>query len=119
MIPVDAYDDLDRLSVRLQQAADGLDTAGDPSSSQWMENFAEDAYALEATIAARDAEIAAIKREACDSIHGLLSLVEALMPGLRHIAVQDYAAVNDEPLKARAFLEKHKEKTDERDPQPD
>lgn len=53
MIPSSAYDDekAHALSIRLQSAADGLDTAGDPSSSNWMEGFAEGAYALERELA--------------------------------------------------------------------
>jgi hypothetical protein len=53
VIPTDA--DPNGLARRLQQAADNLDTAGDPSSSQWIEGFADDAYALESRVAELEA----------------------------------------------------------------
>jgi hypothetical protein len=34
------------------------------------------------------------------------ALIEALMPGLKHIAVQDYALVNDAPMAAEAAIAK-------------
>ena len=45
--------------------------------------------------------------EAREVINGLMDVIEALMPGLRHIAVQDYAAINDKPLAARKWLIAH------------
>jgi len=38
------------------------------------------------------------------TIENLLKLVDMLMPGLRHIAVDDYALVNEAPIKARALI---------------
>lgn len=37
-----AMDMIEIVREKLQRAADGLDTAGDPSSSRWCENMAED-----------------------------------------------------------------------------
>jgi hypothetical protein len=39
-------------------------------------------------------------------VEDLLGVIAALMPGVRYIAVQDYAALNDVPIRARQFLAK-------------
>lgn len=38
------------------------------------------------------------------ALEDCLILIEALMPGVRHIALQDYAALNNTPMKARAAI---------------
>jgi len=38
------------------------------------------------------------------ALEGMLRVQDALMPGLRHIAVQDYALINDAPIAARAAI---------------
>lgn len=45
-------------------------------------------------------EIAALK----DALRRMLKVYEALMPGVRYIAVQDYAELNDAPIAARKLL---------------
>jgi hypothetical protein len=40
---------------------------------------------------------------------GASVLIEALMPGVRHIALRDYAALNDTPIEARAALSEAEE----------
>lgn len=35
-----------------------------------------------------------------------LKLIDAMMPGVRHIALQDYAALNETPLALRAAIAK-------------
>jgi len=43
-------------------------------------------------------------REAAQTIRDLLTCVKQLMPGLKHIAVRDYAILNDAPARARLTL---------------
>ena len=40
-------------------------------------------------------------------IKDLLRLVTALMPGIKSIAVQDYQAVNEVPIRAQEYINKH------------
>jgi hypothetical protein len=40
-----------------------------------------------------------------DALEEMLSVYEMLMPGIRHIAVQDYRLVNEAPIRARKALE--------------
>lgn len=47
-----------------------------------------------------------LKAELLDSLISALALIEALMPGVRHIPIQDFAALNSTPLKARAAIAK-------------
>ncbi len=44
--------------------------------------------------------------ELLEALKDAMSLIEALMPGVRHIPLQDYAALNNTPLKARAAIAK-------------
>jgi hypothetical protein len=39
-----------------------------------------------------------------DTLRRALQLIDALMPGVRHIALQDYALLNDVPLEIKARL---------------
>lgn len=41
----------------------------------------------------------------------LLRVIDMLMPGVRYIAVQDYAALNDVPIAARKLLQRLTEHT--------
>jgi hypothetical protein len=40
------------------------------------------------------------------SVERLLAVIDALMPGVRYISVQNYAELNDAPIAARAALRK-------------
>lgn len=67
-----------------------------------------------ARIAALKAEVAALREERdalaakvealADALERMLDVQEALMPGLAHIAVRNYAEVNEAPIAARAAL---------------
>lgn len=70
-------------------------------------------YLLDEVVRLR-AEIERLRAAATPSQHtdnlaaacqGLLGVVDALMPGIVHIAVQDYSAVNDAPLAAREAID--------------
>jgi hypothetical protein len=41
-----------------------------------------------------------------EALRDALTLIDALMPGVRYIALQDYKALNDVPLAGRAALAK-------------
>lgn len=41
---------------------------------------------------------------AADALRRMLAVQDALMPGVRHIAVQNYVELNDAPIAARAAL---------------
>lgn len=43
--------------------------------------------------------------EHVDIIADLLRVIEMLMPGVKYIAVEDYALLNDAPLRARRWLD--------------
>jgi hypothetical protein len=59
-----------------------------------------------------------LNREMALALTNCLSLIDDLMPGVRHIALQDYAKLNDVPLTAQAALAKFRSLTGEetRDP---
>jgi hypothetical protein len=38
-------------------------------------------------------------------MNDLLNLVEDMMPGVTHIALKDYARLNDAPIRARRLVE--------------
>lgn len=44
--------------------------------------------------------------ELAEALRRMLAVYEALMPGVRYIAVKNYAELNDAPLAARAALAK-------------
>ena len=71
---------------------------------------------LEATVKRNRRRIVALKADrvvARQAIDQLLRACEALMPGLRHSAVQDYALLNDAPRAGRAALARLAEGDDE------
>ena len=72
MIPANARPN--GLARRLQSAADGLDTAGDPSNSSWMEGFADDAYLMEERIDELQAECARLR----EALHWALGELDGL-----------------------------------------
>jgi len=45
-----------------------------------------------------------MKHDTKKVIEDLLRVIEDLMPGVRHLALQDYAILNDAPLAAREHL---------------
>lgn len=47
---------------------------------------------------------AAKEKELRDALKDLLRAYEMLMPGIAHIAVSDYALINEAPIKARKAL---------------
>lgn len=49
------------------------------------------------------------------SVEELLKVVDALMPGLAHIAVQDYQIINEAPIRAREALAAYHEHDDIRE----
>lgn len=52
--------------------------------------------------------IATVMQEAITAGEKLLKAYDSLMPGLRHIAVQDYMLINEAPLEMRTVLAKLK-----------
>lgn len=44
--------------------------------------------------------------ELYEALHDAIVLIDNLMPGVAYIALQDYGALNDTPIKARAALAK-------------
>lgn len=45
-----------------------------------------------------------------DDLKAALELINNMMPGVRHVALQDYRSLNDTPLALRAAIEKLEEK---------
>lgn len=43
------------------------------------------------------------------TLESLVKVVESLMPGAKHIAIQDYALLNDAPLAARQMIDELKQ----------
>jgi hypothetical protein len=48
------------------------------------------------------------QQELAAALEKLLRAYDSLMPGLAHIAVQDYALINEAPLEARRAIQKAK-----------
>ena len=55
-------------------------------------------------VAAANARLIAAAPALLEALEKMLEVYEALMPGLRHIAVQDYALLNDAPMAARQAI---------------
>lgn len=53
-----------------------------------------------------NARLIAAAPEMLAALRGAIKVIDALMPGLRYIAVQDYQAVNEVPIALRAALAK-------------
>ena len=47
------------------------------------------------------------RAELIEALRDMLKVQEALMPGIRYIAVQDYALINNAPVTAHRLLTKH------------
>lgn len=58
-----------------------------------------------------NARLIAAAPDMLDALKRMLAVYEALMPGLRHIAVRDYAEINDAPLAARKAIAKAEAKS--------
>lgn len=56
-----------------------------------------------------NARLIAAAPELLEALESLLRGFDSLMPGLAHIAVQDYALINEAPIRARAAIRKAKE----------
>ena len=57
----------------------------------------------------QDEDLAALAPELLDALKDAMKLIDALFPGVRHLAIQDYAMLNDVPLKIREVLNKTSE----------
>ena len=57
----------------------------------------------------QDEDLAALAPELLDALKDAMKLIDALFPGVRHLAIQDYAMLNDVPLKIRDVLNKTSE----------
>ena len=53
-----------------------------------------------------NARLIAAAPELLEALRDALNLIDDLMPGVRHIPLQDYAALNNTPIKARAVIAK-------------
>ena len=53
-----------------------------------------------------DEDLAALAPELLDALKDAMKLIDVLFPGVRHLAIQDYAMLNDVPLKIREVLSK-------------
>ncbi len=53
----------------------------------------------------------ALLADAEAALRDMLRVQESLMPGVRHIVVQDYALLNEAPIAARAVLTRIRERT--------
>ena len=51
-----------------------------------------------------DEDLAALAPELLDALKDAMKLIDVLFPGVKHIAIQDYAMLNDVPLKIRDVL---------------
>ena len=49
------------------------------------------------------------ERELVKALQKLLKAYDSLMPGLPHIAVDDYALINEAPIEARRLVQRWKE----------
>ena len=54
----------------------------------------------------QDEDLAALAPELLDALKDATKLIDILFPGVRHLAIQDYAMLNDVPLKIREVLSK-------------
>ena len=54
----------------------------------------------------QDEDLAALAPELLDALKDAMKLIDVLFPGVRHLAIQDYAMLNDVPLKIRDLLNK-------------
>lgn len=54
----------------------------------------------------RSNKLESLNAEAVASLKDCLLVIEMLMPGLRHTVVQDYAFINEAPVKARQVVAK-------------
>ena len=54
----------------------------------------------------QDEDLAALAPELLDALKDAMKLIDVLFPGVRHLAIQDYAMLNDVPLKIREVLNK-------------
>lgn len=70
------------------------------------EKFRTEAVLVTERMGARIAELEA-------ALQRMLAVYEALMPGVKHIAVQNYAELNDAPLEARRLLRDRRRSLDE------
>ena len=57
----------------------------------------------------QDEDLAALAPELLDALKDAMKLIDVLFPGVRHLAIQDYAMLNDVPLKIREVLNKTSE----------
>jgi len=55
---------------------------------------------------AEDAQLIAAAPDLAAALKRCIQLIDDLMPGVRHIALQDYAILNDAPLEACRALRK-------------
>ncbi len=53
-----------------------------------------------------DAHLIAAAPDLLEGLRSLLAAYESILPGVRHIAVQDYQLLNDAPCAARAAIAK-------------
>ena len=110
---VDARKELDK--SRTEDKGWGGFTEKPPYSILTLDELLNERDAAKAKLSSREATLRNIERLAVTSIQEtkaaetdvgerMLAVQDALMPGLRHIAVQNYAEVNDAPIAARAVL---------------
>ena len=57
----------------------------------------------------QDEDLAALAPELLDALKDAVKLIDVLFPGVRHLAIQDYAMLNAVPLKIRDVLNKTSE----------
>ena len=62
------------------------------------------------SVSLRNVEAKSLEREVAlvAALERMLQVQDALMPGIRHISVPDYALINDAPMEARAAIAKAK-----------
>ena len=54
----------------------------------------------------QDEDLAALAPELLDALKDAMKLIDVLFPGVKHLAIQDYAMLNNVPLKIREVLSK-------------
>ncbi len=54
----------------------------------------------------QDEDLAALAPELLDALKDAMKLIDVLFPGVKHLAIQDYAMLNNVPLKIRDLLNK-------------
>lgn len=75
--------------------------AGDPE-------YKQDVFGCPGCMQAERDEAIRQRDQLLSALEDSLRLIEMLMPGVRHLAIQDYAFLNDAPIRARAAIAKVK-----------